>query len=189
MKAVAIGCSFGGLYALMELLGALTTDFPAPIVVVQHRSSDERDEHRLAHVLSRYSALPVKDADHGEAIEPAQVYLAPSDYHLMVDAGHFELTVDDLVMFSRPAIDVLFESAARAYGPEVVGVLLTGYGHDGTAGMRAIHDAGGVTIAEDPETALQPAMPRSAIQAGVASEVLSLDAIAPRLLQLARVAA
>ena len=189
MKLVTIGCSFGGLYALMELLGAMTTDFPAPIAIVQHRSADERDEHRLAHVLARYSALPVKDADHGEAIRPAQAYLAPADYHLMVDAGHFELSVDDQVMYSRPSIDVLFESAARAYGPDVVGVLLTGYGHDGTAGMRAIHDAGGVTIAEDPESALQPAMPRSAILAGAVDEVLPLDSIAARLLELTRVPA
>lgn len=189
MKLVTIGCSYGGLYALMELLGSMTTDFPAPIAVVQHRSHDDHDEHRLAHVLARYSALPVKDADHGEAIRPAHVYLAPADYHLLVDAGHFELTVDDVVMFSRPSIDVLFESAARAYGPHVVGVLLTGFGHDGTAGMCAIHKAGGVTIAEDPESALQPAMPRSAIQAGGASEVLHLDAITPRLIELSKVAA
>jgi two-component system chemotaxis response regulator CheB len=189
VKLVVIGCSFGGLYALMELLGRLTTDFPAPIVIVQHRSSDDRDEHRLAHVLGRYSALPVKDADHGEAIAAPQVYLAPADYHVLVDGGRFELTVDELVMYSRPSVDVLFESAARAYGAEVVGVLLTGYGHDGTAGMRAIRGAGGWTIAEDPDTALQPAMPRSAIEAGAVSEVLTLDAIAPRLLELARVAA
>jgi two-component system chemotaxis response regulator CheB len=125
VKLVTIGCSYGGLYALMEILGALTTDFPAPIAVVQHRSHDN-DEHRLAHVLGRYSALPVSDADHGERLRPAHVYLAPSDYHLMVDGGRFELTVDDVVQFSRPAIDVLIESAARAYGPDVVGVLLTG---------------------------------------------------------------
>ena len=189
MKAVTIGCSFGGLYALMELLGSLTTDFPAPIVIVQHRASDDTDEHRLADVLARYSALPVKDADHGEPVVPAHVYLAPSDYHVLIDGGHFELTVDDAVQYSRPSIDVLFESAARAYGAGVVGVLLTGYGHDGTAGMRAINDAGGVTIAEDPDTALQPAMPRSAIEAGVVAEVLPLDAIGPRLLELAKVAA
>jgi len=188
VKLVAIGCSYGGLYALMEMLGAMTTDFPAPVCVVQHRSHDDRDEHRLAHVLSRYSALPVKDADHGEAIRPAHVYLAPSDYHLMVEGGHFELSVDDMVMYSRPAIDVLFESAARSYGPDAVGVLLTGYGHDGTAGMCAIRAAGGLTIAEDPESALQPAMPRSAIGAGGASEVLHLDAIAGRLIELSKVA-
>jgi two-component system chemotaxis response regulator CheB len=189
VKLVTIGASFGGLYALMDLLGAMTTDFPAPIVVVQHRSATERDEHRLAQVLSRYSALPVKDADHGEVARAGCVYLAPADYHLLIDAGRFELTVDDVVQYSRPAIDVLFEAAARAYGREVVGVLLTGYGHDGTAGMAAIHAAGGVAIAQDPESALQPAMPRNAIEAGVVSEVLPLDAIAPRLLELSRVPA
>jgi two-component system, chemotaxis family, protein-glutamate methylesterase/glutaminase len=189
VKLVTIGCSYGGLYALMDLLGALTTDFPAPVAVVQHRSSDDRDEHRLAHVLSRYSALPVKDADHGEEIKAPGVYLAPADYHLMVDAGQFELTVDDLVQYSRPAIDVLFESAARAYGPGVVGVLLTGYGRDGSAGMCAIHNARGVTIAQDPESALQGAMPRHAIEAGGVSEILPLDAIAMRLQELSRVPA
>jgi two-component system, chemotaxis family, protein-glutamate methylesterase/glutaminase len=188
VKLVTVGASFGGLYALMEVLGALTTDFPAPIVIVQHRSHDH-DEHRLAHVLSRYSTLPVKDADHDEVLEPAQVYLGPSDYHVLVDAGRLELTVDDMVMYSRPSIDVLFESAARAYGAEVVGVLLTGYGHDGTAGMSAIHNAGGLTIAQDPDSALQGAMPRHAIEGGGVSEVLPLDAIAPRLLELSRVAA
>jgi two-component system chemotaxis response regulator CheB len=189
VKVVTIGCSYGGLYALMDLLGAMTTDFPAPIAVVQHRSAHDRDEHRLALVLSRYSALPVKDADHGEPIAAPGVYLAPADYHLLVEGGKFALTVDDVVQYSRPAIDVLFESAARAYGPDAVGVLLTGYGHDGSAGMRAIHSAGGLTIAQDPETALQGAMPRHAIEAGAASEVLALDAIAPRLVELARVAA
>jgi two-component system chemotaxis response regulator CheB len=189
VKLVVAGASFGGLYALMDLLGALTTDFPAPLVVVQHRSSDDPDEHRLAHVLSRYSALPVKDADHGEQIKAPGVYLAPADYHLLIDAGRLELTVDDVVQHSRPSIDVLFESAARAYRAGVVGVLLTGYGRDGSAGMRAIHDAGGVTIAQDPESAMQGAMPRHAIKAGGVSEVLALEAIAARLLELSKVLA
>jgi two-component system chemotaxis response regulator CheB len=189
VKLVVIGASYGGLYALMDLLGGLTTDFLVPVVIVQHRSAVDRDEHRLGAVLSRYSALPVADADHGGALEPAHVYLAPADYHLMIEGGRFELTVDDFVQWSRPSIDVLFESAARAYRGEVIGVLLTGFGHDGTAGMRAIHDAGGVTIAQEPETAMQPAMPRSAVEAGVVDEVLSLDRIPGRLLELCGVAA
>jgi two-component system chemotaxis response regulator CheB len=184
LKLVAIGGSWGGLYALMEVLGGLTTDFPVPVVVVQHRSNDDADEHRLAHVLSRYSALPVTDASDREPIEPAHVYLAPADYHLLVEDDKFELTVDDVVQYSRPSIDVLFESAARSYGRDCVGVLVTGFGHDGTAGMLAIRDAGGVTIAEDPETAMQPAMPRAAILAGAAGEVLALDRIASRLIEL-----
>ncbi len=189
MKLVAVGASYGGLYALMEILGALTTDFPCAIAVTQHRSPEDQDEARLGHVLSRYSALPVRDADHGEPIHPGCVYLAPPNYHLMVEDGHFELTVDEPVHYSRPAIDVLFESAARAYGPDVVGVLLTGFGHDGSAGMAAIHAAGGHTIAEDPKSALEATMPRSAIDAGVVDEVLQLDAIAPRLLELCKAAA
>jgi two-component system, chemotaxis family, protein-glutamate methylesterase/glutaminase len=189
VKLVVIGASYGGLYALMDLLGALTTDLPAPVVVVQHRAADDEDEHRLGEVLSRYSALPVRDIDHGEPIAAPGVYLAPADYHVLIDAGRFELTVDDVEQHSRPSIDVLFESAARAYGAGVVGVLLTGYGRDGSAGMRAIRDVGGMTIAQDPESALQGAMPAHAIEAGGASEVLPLDAIAPRLLELSRVMA
>jgi two-component system, chemotaxis family, protein-glutamate methylesterase/glutaminase len=189
LKLVAIGGSWGGLYALMELLGSLPTDFPCRVVVVQHRANYDSDEHRLAHVLSRYSALPVTEANDRETPEPGHVYLAPADYHLLVEDDRFELTVDELVQYSRPSIDVLFESVARAYGREVVGVLLTGFGHDGTAGMTAIKSAGGVTIAENPESAMQAAMPRSAIEAGAAREVLQLDEIAPRLIELCKVAA
>ena len=189
MKLVVIGTSYGGLYALMDLLGAMTTDFACPIAVVQHRTSDSEDEQRLGEVLSRYSALPVRDAEHGEPIGPPGVYLAPGDYHLMVEGGHFELTVDDAVHYSRPSIDVLFESAARAYGPEVMGVLLTGFGRDGSAGMAAIHAAGGLTVAEDPESAAEGAMPRNAIDAGVVDEVLALDDIAPRIMRACQVTA
>ena len=183
MKLVVIGASWGGLYALMEMLGALPTDFPCPIAVVQHRSNDDTDEQRLAHVLGLYSSLPVADAEHDQEMESARVYVAPADYHLLVERGHFELTVDEVVHHSRPSIDVLFESAARTYGPGVVGVLLTGYGRDGTSGMQAIKDAGGVTIAEDPETAMQAAMPRSAIDAGFVDEVMSLEDIPARRVQ------
>jgi two-component system chemotaxis response regulator CheB len=189
VKLVVIGASWGGLYALMEVLGALPTDFPAPIAVVQHRSHDDSDSTRLAHVLGRYSTLPVCDADERAQIEPAHVYLAPSDYHLLVERDHFELTVDDLVQYSRPSVDVLFESAANAYGPGVVGVLLTGFGRDGAAGMARVKAQGGTTIAEDPASAMQPAMPQAAIDRGVVDEVLALDAIAPRLVELTKVVA
>jgi two-component system, chemotaxis family, protein-glutamate methylesterase/glutaminase len=189
VKAVVIGASYGGLYALMELLGGLTTDFPCPIVVVQHRYAGAVDEARLGQVLSRYSAVRVRDAEHGEPLAAPGVFLAPSDYHLIVDNDHFALTVDEFVQYSRPSVDVLFESAARAYGPGVVGVLLTGFGHDGSRGMAAVHEAGGWTIAQDPETALQPAMPRNAILAGGVDEILPLDAIPPRLIELCGVPA
>jgi two-component system chemotaxis response regulator CheB len=189
VRLIVIGASWGGLYALMELLGALPTDFPCPIAIVQHRSHDDSDASRLAHVLGRYSALPVADAEERARPEPGHVYLAPADYHLLIERDHFELTVDELVQHSRPSIDVLFESAANAYGPAVAGVLLTGFGRDGAAGMQCIRDKGGITIAEDPESAMQPSMPRAAIERGAVDEVLPLDAIAPRLVQLSRVSA
>jgi two-component system chemotaxis response regulator CheB len=189
VNVVVVGASWGGLYALMELLGALPADFPCPIAVVQHRSHEDTDHTRLAKVLTRYSAMPVADADERTKLEPAHVYLAPADYHLLIERGHFELTVDEAVQYSRPSIDVLFESAANAYGRHVIAVLLTGFGRDGTAGMKAVKDAGGTTIAEDPESAMQPAMPQNAIKAGAVDEVLALDAIAPRLIELARVMA
>jgi two-component system chemotaxis response regulator CheB len=189
VKAVVIGASYGGLFALMDLLGALTTDFPCPIVIVQHRSAESHEEKRLGVVLSRYSALPVRDAEHGEPLVAPGVYLAPADYHLIIEEDRAELTIDEPVHYSRPSIDVLFESAARAYGPAVVGVLLTGFGRDGSAGLEAIRRAGGVTIAQDPVSALEATMPRSAIEAGAATEVLTLDAIAPRLIELSGVTA
>jgi two-component system chemotaxis response regulator CheB len=179
VKLVVIGASWGGLYALMELLGALPTDFPAPIVVVQHRGHD-RDDSRLAHVLSRYSTLPVKDADDKEKLEPAHVYVAPADYHVLIEGDHIALSVDEPVNWSRPSVDVLFESAAAAYGPGVVAILLTGLGHDGAAGIAAVRAAGGVTIVQDPSSAQQPSMPQAGVDAG-AAEVLPLDEIAGRL--------
>ena len=183
MKLVVIGASYGGLYALMDLFGAMPTDFACPIAVAQHRSAGSSDADRLGKVLTRYSALPVRDVEHGEPIGAPGVYLAPPDYHLMVEEDRFELSVDDVVQYSRPSIDVLFETAARVYGSETVAVLLTGFGKDGTAGMLAVRAAGGLTIAEDPETAAQPAMPRAAINAGAVDEVLPLDQIAMRLMQ------
>jgi two-component system chemotaxis response regulator CheB len=189
VRLIVIGASWGGLYALMELLGALPTDFPCPIAIVQHRSHHDSDTTRLAQVLGRHSSLPVADADERARPEPGHVYLAPSDYHLLVEREHFELTVDEPVQHSRPSIDVLFESAANAYGPAVAGVLLTGFGRDGAAGMQRIKEKGGITIAEDPESAMQPAMPRAAIERGVVDEILPLDAIAPRLAQLCEVCA
>ena len=118
------------------------------------------------------------------AVERSLWFVGPGSRGLLEDSW-----VDDLVEYSRPSIDVLFESAARAYGREVLAVLLTGYGRDGTHGMAAVRDAGGTTIAEDPETALQATMPRHAIDAGAACEVLTRDAIPARLVELCKVAA
>jgi two-component system chemotaxis response regulator CheB len=183
VNVVVVGASWGGLYALMELLGALPTDFNCPIVVVQHRAPAD-DDRRLAGVLGRYSALPVQDAEDKQKIEPGHVYLAPADYHLLVEDDHFELSTDDLVHWSRPSVDVLFESAADAFGENVVGVLLTGLGRDGAAGIKAVREAGGCTIVQEPSSADQSGMPQAAIDAGGAVEVLPLDAIPARIVEI-----
>jgi two-component system chemotaxis response regulator CheB len=187
VSVVVIGASWGGLYALMELLGALPTDFNCPIVIVQHRAPD--DDLRLPAVLGRYSALPVADANDKQKLEPARVYLAPADYHLLIHGDHFELSTDEQVHWSRPSVDVLFESAADAYGKDVVAVLLTGLGSDGATGLLRIRDAGGATIVQEPASADRSAMPQAAIDAGGAVEVMPLDAIAARIVELCGVAA
>jgi two-component system chemotaxis response regulator CheB len=179
VKIVVIGASYGGFYALMELLGALPTDFPAPVVVVQHRAPDP-DDSRLATALGRYSALPVTDAHDKQPLEPAHVYLGPADYHVLVERDHLVLSLDAPVRHSRPSVDVLFESAAAAYGADVVAVLLTGLGQDGADGIAAVRAAGGVTIVQEPSSALKDEMPKAGIAAG-AAEVLPLEEIATRL--------
>ena len=179
MKLVVVGASWGGLHALMELLGALPTDFSAPIVIVQHRAPDP-DDSRLAQVLSRYSALPVADAEDKQRLEPGHVYLAPADYHVLVEGDHLSLSLDEPVHWSRPSVDVLFESAAAAYGADVTAVLLTGLGHDGAEGIATVRAAGGRTIVQEPKSALGTAMPQGGVDAG-AAEVVPLEEIATLL--------
>jgi two-component system chemotaxis response regulator CheB len=128
----------------------------------------------------------VSEVDDKDPIAPGSVYLAPPDYHLLVEPGHFALSIDEPVRLSRPSIDVLFESAADAYGERLVGVLLTGYGNDGTAGMAHVRRRGGLTVAQDPETAARPEMPASAIEAGAVDEVLAIEEIAGLLARVAR---
>jgi two-component system chemotaxis response regulator CheB len=187
VNVVVIGASWGGLYALMELLGGLATDFNCPIVIVQHRMPD--DDTRMSGVLRRYSALPVEDVEDKQKLEPGHVYLAPADYHLLIEGDHFELSTEDLVHWSRPSVDVLFESAASSFGKDVIAVLLTGMGRDGAAGLLRVRDAGGATIVQEPTSADQSAMPQAGIDGGGAIEVLPLDDIARRIVELCGVAA
>ena len=180
--AVVIGASAGGLHALETVLGGLPAAFRPAVLIVQHRKSAPED--LLPSLLRKVCALPVRDVRDKEPIRPGMVYLAPPDYHLLVEVDfHLSLSVDDRVSFSRPSIDVLFESAAEAYGPRLVGVLLTGANQDGTAGLSKIMELGGGTIVQDPETAENSTMPRAAIAAGAAGHVLPLEAIAPFLVK------
>ncbi|MCG2659761.1 MAG: chemotaxis protein CheB [Kiritimatiellae bacterium] len=180
---IVIGGSQGGLKALEAILPALPAAFPLPVVAVLHRMPLEED--RLVPLLQRICLLPVVEAEDKTQIEAGKVAIAPADYHLLVENGAFVLSIDESVQYSRPSIDVLFESAADAYGEGVTAVLLTGANEDGARGMAAVKKAGGVTIAQDPETAEAPKMPQAAIDAGAADRVLSLQEIVEFLAALA----
>lgn len=184
-KLIVVGTSWGGLQALEVLLSALPNNFRVPIAVVQHRHPNTEDN--LALVLQDYSNLIVKTAADKEAIAPGYVYLAPADYHLLVEARecpYFALSNDVPVSYARPSIDVLFETAADAYGDKLWGVILTGANYDGVQGLTKIKARGGHTVAQSPATALCPMMPQAAIKAGVIDKVLPLDKIGPFLVQV-----
>jgi two-component system chemotaxis response regulator CheB len=157
---VIVGASWGGLQALRWVLEGLPADFPTPIVVAISEASDKDD------------------------IEPGHVYIAPPDYHLLVEPGHLALSIDESVHHSRPSIDVAFESAADAYGDRLVGVILTGANEDGSAGLRRIRETGGVAVVQDPATAARPEMPSAAIDAVTGARVLPLRKIAPFLVEI-----
>jgi two-component system chemotaxis response regulator CheB len=179
-ELIAVGASWGGMRAIASVLDALPADFEIPVVVAQHRRATAGDE-MLEQVLARGSKLEVVAATDKEPLAAGQVYVAPPDYHLIVEPGHLALSTDAPVAFSRPSIDVLFESAAYAYGSRAVGVLLTGAGQDGAAGLARIAAAGGFTIAEDPATAERGEMPAAAVARGAARRVLELERIGPFL--------
>ena len=183
-EIVVIGASWGGLDALKVVLSGLPTSFSTPIAIVQHRSPSSRDEGLTAY-FDGICPLSVRTVDDKDPIEPGHVYVAPPDYHLLVDRGYFEVSIDLPIQFSRPSVDVLFDSAADAYGAATVGVILTGANSDGAEGLAAIKRAGGFTIVQDPATAIRTDMPRAAIQAvGEPDLVTSLDEIATFLTKL-----
>jgi two-component system, chemotaxis family, protein-glutamate methylesterase/glutaminase len=181
--AVAAGVSMGGVEALGILLGGLPGDFPLPLLIAHHISPDSRSS--LANFLGAHCAIHVKEADEGEMIVPGTAYLAPPNYHLLVERdGTLALSVDPPVNFARPSVDVLFESAARAFGPGLIGIILTGANSDGAKGLKMIKDKGGLAIVQDPKDAAADSMPRSALAAVNADHVLPLSEIGPLLCTL-----
>ncbi|HEY0971207.1 MAG TPA: chemotaxis protein CheB [Gemmatimonadales bacterium] len=185
-RSIAVlGTSWGGLDALTRILGAMPADFALPIVVVQHRGRDAAG--LLGELLQDSTSLAVREVEDKEPIMAGTVHLAPPDYHLLVEQGHFSLSVDPPVRFSRPSIDVTFGSASDAYGAGVIGVVLTGANDDGARGLRCIVDRGGLALVQDPGTAESAAMPRAALSRVPEAEVVPLEAIASRLAALARV--
>jgi two-component system chemotaxis response regulator CheB len=179
-EAVVIGASAGALEALSSLLPGLPADYRLPILVVVHLPPDKTS--LLAELLRVRCAIRVREAEDKEPIEPGVVYFAPPDYHLLVEEDkRLSLSDDEPVLFSRPSIDVLFESAADAYGGGLIGVVLTGANSDGANGLKAVVEAGGVAVVQSPGSAYAVAMPEAAIAACPAARVLPVNEIAAYL--------
>lgn len=179
---VAVGASAGGLNAISQLVRELPANFPCSVVVVQHLSPDHKSW--IASLIARATRLRVKQAEHGEIMLPGTVYIAPPDEHLLVGPGKVQLAHSQLVHFSRPSIDLLFESVAGTYGSRSVGVILSGSGRDGAAGVRAIKEAGGTTFAQAPDTAEFRHMPDAAIATGCVDFTLPLEKMGVSLAEL-----
>ena len=180
-EIVVVGTSYGGLAALQVVLPALAQDFGMPVVVVQHRG---KDADNLCEFLQRHSALPLSEPNDKDAIAPGRVYLAPRDYHLLIERDGFALSTEAPVGYARPSVNVLFESAADIYQGHVVGVVLTGANTDGARGLAKIKAYGGLCVVEDPAGAESRGMPQAAIAAAKVDAILPLPEIAPYLNQL-----
>lgn len=181
-ELVVIGTSLGGLQALQVLLKGLPKSFPASVAIVQHRYQDS--DNTLRRLLQLYSALPIIEPEDKELIMPGRVYLAPANYHLLVESDNFALSTEAPVCYARPSVDVLFESAADAYAEKVIGVILTGANHDGAQGLARIKACGGLTVVQDPATAESRIMPEAAIASVRLDWILPLSEIAPVLVNL-----
>jgi two-component system chemotaxis response regulator CheB len=178
-RAVVLGVSTGGVDALKRLLPALPATYSLPVLVVIHMTQGSGDG--LAQLLNALAEIHVKEADEGEFIKAGVVYLAPANYHLLLETnGQLSLSTDPVVNFARPSIDVLFESAAGSFGKAVIGVVLTGAANDGALGLERIRQLGGFTIVQDPADAVMDSMPKFAL--AHADRVVSLDEL-PQLLQ------
>jgi two-component system chemotaxis response regulator CheB len=180
-QLLVIGASVGGSKAITTILKALPQDFPVPVAIVLHRA---KNAGSLSDFFQKNCALSVLEVQDKTIIQKGYVYLAPADYHLIVDKNYFSLSLDEHIHFARPSIDVLFESAADSFGTKVIGVLLTGSSSDGAEGLLLIRQCGGYTIVEDPGTAESRIMPEAALELNAASQVLQLDKIPRHLIKL-----
>jgi len=184
IDAIVIGASAGGVDALSVLLPALPASLRASVFIVLHLPRERPS--LLPEIFARKCALRVKEAEDKELAAPGTVYFAPPDYHLLLDKGpQLALSIDELVHFSRPSIDVLFESAADIYAERLMGIILTGANEDGAAGLASVHRRGGVTIVQEPDSAQVPLMVLSALQRTPVDFVLPLEQIAELLRTLA----
>ena len=182
-QAIVIGTSAGGLDAISKLFHQLPVNYPIPIIVIQHRAKDQRE--LLEEVLQSKCKIVIKQADEKEMIKGGFAYIAPPGYHLLIEQDRsFSLSSDDLVSFSKPSIDVLFETAAEVFKENLIGLILTGANSDGAAGIMAIKKFKGLTIAQSPKEAQYPYMPQSSIETGAVEHVWTLKEIQEFLLKL-----
>lgn len=183
--AIVIGASAGGVEALLHVFGALPKAFDIPILTVLHLPDERRSQ--LSEVFATRLGRPVREGSDKAAIEPGVIYFAGPSYHLSVERDFtLSLSQEERVHFSRPAIDMLFDSAADAYGPDLVGVLMTGANEDGAKGLAAIKRQGGLTIVQDPAEARMPTMPLAALKLQQPDHILSLNGIGSLLAKLER---
>lgn len=182
-KAVVIGGSAGGLEAMRRIFSSLGSDFICPLIVVQHVERSAKFDYSI--IFCNTSGLIACEAEDKLRIENGHIYFAPPGYHLYIeDDCTFGLSVDPLVNWSRPSIDPTFESAARVYGEHLIAIILTGANADGAYGLKKVKEAGGITIVQDPRTAIADAMPNAAIATGKADYILPDDQIGPLLARL-----
>jgi two-component system chemotaxis response regulator CheB len=179
---VVVGTSWGGLSALRTLVGGLPDSFQMAVILVQHRHKDS--DHLLRSLLQERSPLMVHEVEDKMPLEPGHIYVAPPDYHTLVEPGYFSLSIDAPVRYSRPSIDVTFSSAADSYAHRTVGVVLTGANADGADGLRRISDRGGLALVQDPDSAESQTMPAAARKAVPRARVMTLQAITAYLATL-----
>jgi len=179
---VVVGTSWGGLAALRTLVAGLPGDFQMAVALVQHRHKES--DHLLRTLLQERTALEVCEVEDKMPLQHGRIYVAPPDYHTLVEPGHFSLSTEAPVRFSRPSIDVTFQSAADSYGHRTVGIVLTGANADGSAGLRRISDRGGMAIVQDPSTAESALMPAAAVKAVPRARVMELSDMVKFVAQL-----
>lgn len=183
VQAIVVGASAGGVEALLSVFGALAPGFNLPIIAVLHLPDERRSQ--LAEVFDRRLAIPVVEARDKETIQPGTLYFATPGYHLSVEHDHsLSLSQEERVHHSRPAIDYLFESAADTYGPNLMGILLTGANHDGARGLAHVKRCGGITVVQDPAQARVPVMPQAALALHTPDHILTLSRIGDLLASL-----
>lgn len=172
-KAVVIGGSAGGLDVLLKVLPSLSTSFSFTVIIVLHRKNSV--DSTLESLLASRTKIPVKEVEDKDRISPGTIYIAPADYHLLIEPDlTFSLDDSEKVNYSRPSLDVTFESAADVFGPDLVGILLSGANADGTQGLVAVKKAGGTTVVQKPETAQTPFMPQQAIANAPIDSILDI---------------